>query len=42
MKSGDYAAYSRKDIEKLMKKTGFSIDTSEQISRFIFTVIGKK
>lgn len=42
MKSGDYAAYSRKDIERLMEKTGLSIVSSEKVSGFIFTVVGKK
>lgn len=42
MKSGDYAAYSRKDIEKLMTKCGFAIVASEKVKGFIFTVIGKK
>ena len=42
MKSGDYAAYSRKDIEKLMEKKGFSVISSEKVSGFIFTVTGKK
>ncbi|MBQ7876395.1 MAG: methyltransferase domain-containing protein [Clostridia bacterium] len=42
MKSGDYAAYSRKDIEKLMTKCGFSVVSSEKVKGFIFTVVGKK
>ena len=42
MKSGDYAAYSIKDIEKLMKSSNFEIACSEKLTRFIFTVIGKK
>lgn len=42
IKSGDYAAYSRKDIEKLMEKTGLSVIASEKISGFVFTVVGKK
>lgn len=42
MKSGDYAAYSRKDIEKLMIDADFTIVSSEKVEGFIFTVVGKK
>ena len=42
MKSGDYAAYSRRDIEKLMVDAGFTIVSSEKVEGFIFTVVGKK
>lgn len=42
MKSGDYAAYSRKDIENLMKQKGFLVVASEKVSKVIFTVIGKR
>ena len=42
MKSGDYAAYSRRDIEKLMVDAGFTIVSSEKVQGFIFTVVGKK
>ena len=42
MKSGDYAAYDRKDIEKLMTCAGFSVIKSEKVQGFIFTVIGRK
>ena len=42
MKSGDYAAYSRKDIEKMMIKNGFSIVASEKVRGFIYTVVGRK
>ncbi len=42
MKSGDYAAYSRKDIEKQMVDAGFTIVSSEKVEGFIFTVVGKK
>lgn len=42
MRSGDYAAYSRKDIETRMAKSGFSIRSSRRVSGFIFTVIGQK
>lgn len=42
MHSGDYAAYSRHDIEKMMRQTGFEIETSEQLTKTIYTVVGKK
>lgn len=42
MKSGDHAAYRKKDIANLMKNTGFSVVSSEKVSGFIFTVIGRK
>lgn len=42
MKSGDYAAYSKKDIEKLMIKCGFTVISSEKVQGFIYTVVSKK
>lgn len=42
MNSGDYAAYSRHDIEKMMRQAGFEIETSEQLTKTIYTVVGKK
>ncbi len=41
-KGGDYAAYSIKDIQKIMKSAGFKIEKAEMISRMVFTVIGIK
>lgn len=40
--SGDFAVYDIKDISKMMKANGFKITETEHLSRFIFTVIGKK
>ncbi len=42
MNSGDYAAYSIKDIAKLMEDNGFKIEKYEKLSKFIFTVVGRK
>lgn len=42
MKSGDYAAYSRKDIEKMMNNNRFMIVESQKVKGFIFTVVGRK
>lgn len=42
MHSGDYAAYSRHDIEILIRQAGFEIEASEQLTKSIYTVIGKK
>lgn len=40
--TGDYAVYSMKDIENLMIKSGFNIEESQKIDKFVYTVIAVK
>ncbi len=42
MNSGDYAVYSMKDIELMMKNTGFTLEKAEKVSGMIYTVVGRK
>lgn len=40
--TGDYAVYSIKDIEKLMIKSGFEIESAQKIDRFVYTIVAIK
>lgn len=42
MRSGDYAVYSSKDIERMMIKHNFKAIETIKLSNYIYTVIGKK
>ena len=42
MKSGDYAVYDRKDIESMMRKSKLQVVESRQVTKMIYTVIGRK
>ena len=41
-KAGDFAAYSRTDIERMMQDSGFVIKESVQITKFIYTIVAAK
>ena len=40
--TGDYAVYSKNDIENLMTKSGFAVRETHRINKFVYTVIGIK
>lgn len=42
LNTGDFAAYSIRDIQSLMTASGFEIEKAQDITRFIYTVIGIK
>lgn len=42
LNTGDYAAYSKWDIQNLMTSSGFRIKDSQDITKFIYTVVGIK
>lgn len=42
LNTGDYAAYSKWDIQNLMTTSGFKIKDAQDITKFIYTVIGIK
>lgn len=42
LNTGDYAAYSKNDIQSMMRASGFKIKDAEDITKFIYTVIGVK
>lgn len=42
LNTGDYAAYSKRDIRNLMTSSGFKIRDAQDITKFIYTVVGIK
>lgn len=42
LNTGDYAAYSKRDIRNLMTSSGFKIKDAQDITKFIYTVVGIK
>lgn len=42
LNTGDYAAYGKQDIQNLMTASGFKIKDAQDITKFIYTVIGIK
>lgn len=42
LNTGDYAAYSKNDIQSMMRASGFKIKDAEDITKFIYTVTGVK
>lgn len=42
LNTGDYAAYSKQDIRNLMTSSGFKIKDAQDITKFIYTVVGIK
>lgn len=42
LNTGDYAAYSKRDIQNMMTSSGFKIKDSQDITKFIYTVVGIK
>lgn len=42
LNTGDYAAYSKQDIQNMMTLSGFKIKDVQDITKFIYTVVGIK
>lgn len=42
LNTGDYAAYSKRDIQNMMTFSGFKIKDAQDITKFIYTVVGVK
>lgn len=42
LNTGDYAAYSKQDIQNMMTLSGFKIKDAQDITKFIYTVVGIK
>lgn len=42
LNTGDYAAYSKRDIQNLMTSSGFRIKDAQDTTKFIYTIVGVK